>query len=39
VLTDGAFGRVGCPELTGAEARRDCEAGAARIDEALVTFS
>ena len=38
VLTDGEFGRSGCPQL-GAAARRECEAGAATIDEALVTFS
>jgi hypothetical protein len=39
VLTDGEFGRTGCPQLTGAAARRACEAGARRIDEPLVTFS
>jgi hypothetical protein len=39
VLTDGEFGRAGCPELSGADARRQCEAGAAEVDEALVTFS
>ena len=38
VLTDGEFGRSGCSQL-GAAARRECEAGAATIDEALVTFS
>jgi hypothetical protein len=38
VLTDGEFARTGCPRLRGA-ARRECEAGAARMDEALVTFS
>ena len=39
VLTDGEFGRVGCPQLAGAAAQRACEAGARRIDEPLVTFS
>ena len=38
VLTDGEFGRSGCPQLRAA-ARRECEAGARTIDEALVTFS
>jgi hypothetical protein len=39
VLTDGEFGRSGCPKLAAPDARRECEAGAATIDEALVTFS
>jgi hypothetical protein len=39
VLTDGAFGRDGCPRLRGAQARRACAAGAATMDEALETFS
>jgi hypothetical protein len=39
VLTDGAFARDGCPRLRGAAARRACATGAARIDEALETFS
>lgn len=39
VVTDGEFGRAGCRQLVGAEARRGCEAGARRIDEPLVTFS
>ena len=39
VLTDGEFGRTGCPQLAGDGARRECEAGARRIDEPLVTFS
>jgi hypothetical protein len=39
VLTDGEFGRAGCSRLAGAAARRQCEAGARRIDEPLVTFS
>jgi hypothetical protein len=39
VITDGEFGRAGCPRLRGAGARRWCGRGAARIDEALVTFS
>jgi len=39
VLTDGEFARSGCPRLRQAAARRDCAAGAARIDDALVTFS
>ena len=38
VLTDGEFGRTGCPQLSGA-GRRACEAGAGRMDEPLVTFS
>jgi hypothetical protein len=38
VLTNGEFGRAGCPQL-GAAARRQCEEGASRIDEPLVTFS
>jgi hypothetical protein len=38
VLTDGEFERTGCPQLD-AGARRQCEAGARSIDEALVTFS
>jgi hypothetical protein len=36
VLTDGEFGRTGCPRVRG---RRECEAGARSMDEALVTFS
>ncbi len=39
VLTDGAFARDGCPALSGAAARRQCAAGAARMEDALVTFS
>jgi hypothetical protein len=39
VLTDGAFARTGCPRLREAAARRACAAGAATMDEALVTFS
>jgi hypothetical protein len=39
VLTDGEFARAGCPRLRAAAARRECEAGAATMDEALVTFS
>jgi hypothetical protein len=38
VLTDGRFAAEGCSRLA-AGARRECEAGAAAIDEALVTFS
>jgi hypothetical protein len=38
VLTDGAFGRAGCPRLA-PTARRDCRAGASRMNDALVTFS
>jgi hypothetical protein len=38
VLTDGEFARAGCPQLAAA-ARRECEAGASEMDEALVTFS
>jgi hypothetical protein len=39
VLTDGEFARAGCPKLAAADARRECEAGAASMEEALVTFS
>jgi hypothetical protein len=39
VLTDGEFAQAGCPQLGGAAARRECEAGAAEMDEPLVTFS
>ena len=39
VVTDGAFARTGCPRMSGAAARRQCAAGAARIDDALETFS
>jgi hypothetical protein len=39
VLTDGEFGRAGCSQLRDGAGRRRCEAGAARIDEPLVTFS
>ncbi len=39
VLTDGEFGREGCPRLAGAAARRECDVGARRMDEPLVTFS
>jgi hypothetical protein len=38
VLTDGEFATAGCPKLRAA-ARRECEAGARSMDEALVTFS
>jgi hypothetical protein len=38
VVTDGEFAQDGCPEL-GADARDDCLAGAASMEEALVTFS
>jgi hypothetical protein len=39
VLTDGRFARVGCPRLGSARARRQCRAGAATMEAALVTFS
>jgi hypothetical protein len=39
VVTDGAFGARGCPELRDPRARRACAAGARRVDDALVTFS
>jgi hypothetical protein len=39
VVTDGRFARSGCPELAGADARRQCRAGARTMNEALVTFS
>ena len=35
----GQFERAGCPELAAADARRECEAGARSMEEALVTFS
>jgi hypothetical protein len=38
VVTDGAFGAEGCPQLESA-ASRQCAAGARSMDEALVTFS
>jgi hypothetical protein len=39
VVTDGAFARNGCPRLRTSEGRRECAAGAARMDGALETFS
>ena len=39
VLTDGGFARAGCPRLPGPAARRQCAAGAARMNDALETFS
>jgi hypothetical protein len=39
VLTDGAFGRKGCPALESTDARRLCLAGARDFESALVTFS
>jgi hypothetical protein len=39
VLTDGEFGSTGCPRLRSTAARRECEAGAAEMEEPLVTFS
>jgi hypothetical protein len=39
VLTDGAFAREGCARLRTPAGRRGCAAGAARMDDALVTFS
>jgi hypothetical protein len=39
VLTDGRFGRRGCGRLSAPATCRECEAGAARMEEALVTFS
>ena len=39
VVTDGAFAQAGCPRLRSPAGRRACAAGAARIDEPLVTFS
>ena len=39
VVTDGEVARSGCPQLAAPEARRDCEAGARSMDDALVTFS
>jgi hypothetical protein len=39
VVTDGAFGDEGCPQLRSGSARRECAAGADSMDEALETFS
>jgi len=39
VLTDGVFGKQGCPLLERADARRFCLAGARDFESALVTFS
>jgi hypothetical protein len=39
VLTDGEFARTGCPQLVDEDARRQCRAGARRLDEPLETFS
>lgn len=39
VLTDGEFARTGWPQLVDEDARRECRAGARRLDEPLVTFS
>jgi hypothetical protein len=39
VLTDGAFGREGCPQLARPDARPFCRAGARTMEQALVTFS
>ncbi len=39
VLTDGRFTRTGCPKLSDADARRECQAGARTMDGALETFS
>jgi hypothetical protein len=39
VVTDGGFGPEGCPRLRPAGARQECEEGARRMEEALVTFS
>ena len=39
VVTDGVFGQAGCPRLVARDARRLCESGAHRLNEALVTFS
>jgi hypothetical protein len=39
VVTDGDFGREGCPRLRPARAREECEEGAGRMEEALATFS
>jgi hypothetical protein len=39
VVTDGDFRRKGCPRLHPSRASRECEEGARRMEEALVTFS
>ena len=39
VITDGEFGRDGCPQLEDPAPRRACAEGARSIDEPLETFS
>jgi hypothetical protein len=39
VVTDGAFERDGCSQVSGASARRACVVGAGSTDGPLVTFS
>jgi hypothetical protein len=39
LVTDGRFGRFGCDDARGRSGRAACRAGAARVDEPLVTFS
>lgn len=39
VVTNGTFSARGCTRLQGARARTECLAGAARMNDALVTFS
>ncbi len=39
VVTDGRFGSAGCPRLPEPRARRECEAGAGTMEDALETFS
>ena len=39
VVTNGVFRERGCTRLRSARARTDCSAGAARMYDALVTFS
>jgi len=39
VITNGWFGRIGCPRLQHPADRAACRAGARRMNDALVTFS
>jgi hypothetical protein len=39
VMTDGVFAETGCPKIASAVGRRQCLAGAATMEDALVTFS
>lgn len=39
VVTDGRFERAGCPKLSDADARSECQEGARSMEGALETFS